>query len=360
MASPFLNPCIESIVAASTGVNNISNFVDEPVVTPRRYRVFTLREFILKMYDMSYLKSGTILDVAGGKGDLSWLFTNADGLESVVVDPRITDHKKLTGTCEWLEGHPVEKLTWSDPSSKQFQPLTLLRIQQPFLPAKHIRMFMDQECVDMLPPSSIGHTFKDVDVSTTVVNTPCVEWDDFFRRATVRAEEVEGTLAHHQPKKKRPRLETSAETSKDIDNDKDSHIEGNGATIDNNEAVDGRITCSKEALRVFHSAKLLVGFHPDEATEAIIDMAVQNRIPFVIVPCCVFPKLFSHRRLNGKSVSTYMDFVRYLKTKHPAIREASLPFHAKSGTGDAGARSTVLFTIPGDYELVCSEIKGAD
>lgn len=60
----------------------------EPVKkTPRRYRVFYLREFILETFGREELQSngGAVLDVAGGKGDLSWLLTNADGINAVVV-----------------------------------------------------------------------------------------------------------------------------------------------------------------------------------------------------------------------------------------------------------------------------------
>ena len=34
---------------------------------------------------------------------------------------------------------------------------------------------------------------------------------------------------------------------------------------------------------------LIIGMHPDEATEEIVDMALSLK-PFAIVPCCVFPK----------------------------------------------------------------------
>lgn len=34
---------------------------------------------------------------------------------------------------------------------------------------------------------------------------------------------------------------------------------------------------------------LLVGMHPDEATDVIIEEAAKRKIPFVICPCCVKP-----------------------------------------------------------------------
>ena len=43
---------------------------------------------------------------------------------------------------------------------------------------------------------------------------------------------------------------------------------------------------------------VVVGMHPDEATDAIVDCALRSGKPFAVVPCCVFPRLFSHRVLR--------------------------------------------------------------
>ena len=45
---------------------------EEMPYIPRRDRVNCLREFVLCHFSIEYLKSGPVLDVAGGKGDLSW------------------------------------------------------------------------------------------------------------------------------------------------------------------------------------------------------------------------------------------------------------------------------------------------
>jgi hypothetical protein len=56
----------------------------------RKNRVHVMRTFLLETYHGRFLNKGDIvLDVAGGKGDLSWLFKNIDGLDSIVVDPRV-------------------------------------------------------------------------------------------------------------------------------------------------------------------------------------------------------------------------------------------------------------------------------
>lgn len=38
-----------------------------------------------------------------------------------------------------------------------------------------------------------------------------------------------------------------------------------------------------------HEYDLVVGLHPDEATHAVIDIAVRCGVPFAVVPCCVMP-----------------------------------------------------------------------
>jgi hypothetical protein len=43
---------------------------------------------------------------------------------------------------------------------------------------------------------------------------------------------------------------------------------------------------------------LMIGMHADSATECIVDMALQYQKPFVVVPCCVFPNLFTQRFLS--------------------------------------------------------------
>lgn len=42
---------------------------------------------------------------------------------------------------------------------------------------------------------------------------------------------------------------------------------------------------------------LVLACHPDQATDPALDYALEAELPFAIVPCCVFPRLFPHRRL---------------------------------------------------------------
>ena len=74
-----------------------------------------------------------------------------------------------------------------------------------------------------------------------------------------------------------------------------------------------------------------MGIHPDQATEALVDIALALGKPFAVVPCCVFPTMFPERRLRtGQSVRTYRGFIHYLRAKHPAIETARLPFEGRN------------------------------
>ena len=81
------------------------------------------------------------------------------------------------------------------------------------------------------------------------------------------------------------------------------------------------------------NCSVLVGMHPDEATDAIVDMALAYNKPFAIVPCCVFSKIFQHRKLPNNAnapVTTYEELIEYLKTKHKLIQSMFLPFDGRN------------------------------
>jgi hypothetical protein len=67
------------------------------------------------------------------------------------------------------------------------------------------------------------------------------------------------------------------------------------------------------------NASLVVGLHPDEATEAIVRCALAAGLPFAVAPCCVFARLFPTRRHAGAAVRTHAQLCDYLQvtvTRH--------------------------------------------
>eukprot|EP00435_Cladocopium_sp_Y103_P032457 s2472_g8.t1 len=82
---------------------------------------------------------------------------------------------------------------------------------------------------------------------------------------------------------------------------------------------------------VLRSASVVVGLHPDEATEAIVDVALAEKRRFAVVPCCVFAERFNHRELSpGVPVRTLNQFCAYLRAKDPRIQEDMLDFEGRN------------------------------
>lgn len=89
------------------------------------------------------------------------------------------------------------------------------------------------------------------------------------------------------------------------------------------------------AWNILHNCSLVVGLHPDQATEPLIDFALRLNKPFVTIPCCTCSKDFPQRTIQsgprtGKLVKAYADFVEYLKAKDSRIQEATLDFEGKN------------------------------
>ncbi|PRP79658.1 hypothetical protein PROFUN_10558 [Planoprotostelium fungivorum] len=84
-----------------------------------------------------------------------------------------------------------------------------------------------------------------------------------------------------------------------------------------------------------HECSAVIGLHPDQATEPIVDMAISIDKPFAVVPCCVFPRENPNREYvdekgERKKVVTYNDFVEYLQQKAPGIRKAHLNMRGRN------------------------------
>ncbi|KAI9913968.1 hypothetical protein PsorP6_005532 [Peronosclerospora sorghi] len=78
---------------------------------------------------------------------------------------------------------------------------------------------------------------------------------------------------------------------------------------------------------LFAKCSVLVGMHPDEATESIVDAVLTLRKPFAIVPCFVMSRLFTDRRCwDGTPVVKYETFIKYLREKHSSVQSHFLPF----------------------------------
>ena len=108
-------------------------------------------------------------------------------------------------------------------------------------------------------------------------------------------------------------------------------------------------SCSSEANpseESYEPTLILLGLHPDQCTEDIVDAALKHNLQFAIVPCCVYPDLFPTRQYwvegdcaiedgncktgNLLPVRTHGDFLKYLMQKDEKIQMTTLPFEGKN------------------------------
>jgi hypothetical protein len=273
----------------------------------RKNRVFLFREFILATYG-DYLQSegggATILDIAGGKGDLSWLFANVDGIDAVVVDPRLTHQKHLLRSVAFLRNNPIEAKARAVPGLPTFQPLAgiLPRLAdvETFKTPRHLRLLVNQDLVDAL--------------SNYLETRSLTTWTCFWAHATERAERATPL----------------------------GYVEDESPSADDASAVHCPISHAQVALETILQTKLIAGFHPDGATEACVDLALLLGVPVCIVPCCVFPADFPLRtNPDGSRLRTYAQLLGYLMVKVSYMQRAALDFWFTDT-----AKNQVLYTLP--------------
>ncbi|CAB9498521.1 expressed unknown protein [Seminavis robusta] len=82
---------------------------------------------------------------------------------------------------------------------------------------------------------------------------------------------------------------------------------------------------------LIENCSCLVGLHPDQTTQDIVEMALRFQKPVAMVPCCVFPSFFPIRTLhNGTNVNTHEQFCEFLTQQDPSLQCATLPFQGRN------------------------------
>lgn len=88
----------------------------------RKNRVYAFHSFL----SQTYPDVNSILDVAGGRGDLSFLLCNIDGVDSIIADPREPNFTRIIKSVDFLIQHPIETKKRSIEGLPTYQPLAAL------------------------------------------------------------------------------------------------------------------------------------------------------------------------------------------------------------------------------------------
>ena len=250
-----------------------------------------------------------VLDVAGGCGHVS-MALGMNGITSTVVDARSTVGK-LPGRDRkiWkrsLMNKPARRIKQQQVSSGQAliqNPLLEFEYCQPVVAAPPVVPFKSQQAWFGSKPDGYDPSFRHPDeedipamVATAIQNTYTNDHNKHY---------------HSE----------NRNTS--------NHLDGDAGSTQRNENSMPQSPSSSTILR--RQASALLALHPDEATGEIVQQAVKHRIPFVVVPCCVFARLFPFRKSNdGRSVSSYEDLLDFLQEQDPSIQRAKLSFGGKN------------------------------
>jgi hypothetical protein len=313
------------------------------------------------------LSSARVLDVAGGKGEIAFQFLNLCNVESChVVDPRPLSLRRFQHRLErgfyhrsQRALHPEIVTEWQDASLRP-------------RPVGHLRCFFTDELwphPDPRPstPSSCereGPEEKDDAGLTTKQHlspdptSPHQDEDDEDGNGNGDDKNGDPRIAKFQSNQRateewtwppkpnlthNPNKMNSKGRNPSREDDDDHHCRCHGCDWDDakdgggDDDSNGAVMCAplptlEEAAAVVGNATLIVGMHPDQAVDAIVDAALAMNISFFVVPCCTYSQEFPHRRYQGRPVTKYEDLLGYLQAKAPpgTIRRAVLAFEGKN------------------------------
>ena len=438
----------------------------------RKNRVYVFRDFLVKTYlngtahgaaannstatknsdndraNIGYLKTPgsddngkdeedngfAVLDVAGGKGDLSWLLANVDDIQSIVMDPRSRSKSShLVKSVVWLQEHPEEAKQRAIPHLPTHQPLAALipqitqaatarrrsRCQQSkkrsnmsihtsntsekddnhqndnggklgekedglqYVEPPYLQMKLDNDFVEAVRISLQQEQklkLKSRDTSFMKGWSPPPHWQTFWetaRKSQQQSDDNHGSTVTGELLGEDLFLPESERGNKQR---KIQNIPSLVSSAVHNDGNDAHNQDASRAWQILSTLRLVIGFHPDQATEACVDLAQVLKVPVCIVPCCVFPSEFPNRMLHSRDqnlqdatsttagqnatspaqattlstaaiastptairVRDYEQFLQYLQQRHPNLRKDVLDFHQTETS-----RNIVLYTLPED------------
>ncbi|EJK65168.1 hypothetical protein THAOC_14011 [Thalassiosira oceanica] len=218
---------------------------------------------------------------------------DTSGINSIIADPRTPNFRRLFKSVQFLLNYPEECELRAEENRPTHQPLArlLMQLQQSTNDANidapsYMRIYVDETLVEMLR-SVISREEANLE-----------RWDEYWNG---RRDSIEANSVHYGGTAPRDASSLS-------------------------ERCGNQIRDPRRALEALLGLDFVCGFHPDQATEAAVDLALLLKKPFAVVPCCVFPSEFPDRRLDGERVKTHVQLVEHLTRKHDKIKTATLPF----------------------------------
>ena len=250
----------------------------------RRHSQF--RYWLLDNFGRKLLNYGNgIIDVAGGKGILSFEFVNLNGINSCVIDPRneLELHKWIKALNDgYLHKNKMILNKYINRSYDECQ-------RSGSIYPKHLKLYFDGILIEYIGNDGILDKLVEHQYNM-FIKTNCEHNNGVLQsKGTKGIKTINHDLFNKDSLKERIR----------------------------NDCIQFK--------NMVKQCSCLIGMHPDIATEYIVDMGLQYNIPFAIIPCCVFPNSFPKRKLrNGIEPRKYNQFCQYLCEKNSSINITKL------------------------------------
>ena len=333
-------------------------------------RCAVFRRFLLDVYGREHLSSGSgVLDVAGGKGELAFELVNCNQVPATVIEPRplrLDNYSKkyrrgmyhrnlatLIGGTQSARpgGASAELVAANRPTDPQAPGHCRLMLTEPLLawlglPEKKEKKEEEEEEEEEKEEVKGGDDLVEADQSANVSGAAGGPADpdpeEFIQEQLARARRLMWTpkgLHDEHDEGCRLRLDREEEDDdEEVDEDREARqaaapaaagaagaaAPADAASTDNGASPPPRpgvpvaeeVVAPTSVRQLFLDSSVVVGMHPDQATEPIVNLALRTGRPFACVPCCVYSKEFPKRRLaGGGAVTTYDDFIQYLVEK---------------------------------------------
>jgi hypothetical protein len=227
----------------------------------RKNRVYSFHSFLVQTFSLS--KSSTVLDVAGGRGDLSFILNNFSRVKSTIADPRVPNFTRLIKSVQFLIANPDEAKQRSVQGRDTFQPLakciaeSSLREQSNgddatnklklSLPT-NLRIHVDKSLVQAIQSITSYSNGKLVIISNSLSI-----WDEYWNAESKRIQSNNIYYGGTEPK------------------DRGSAKSG-----------DNQIKDSRDALETFLGLDLIVGFHPDQVCLLCVSVSLLYKCRLII------------------------------------------------------------------------------
>ena len=349
-----------------------------------RNKAGDFRRWLVDTFGFDTLSSGEgILDVAGGKGELAFELRNISGIPVTVVDPRPMRLDRYVRRFRSGIYHRNQ----SQVASKLRRPQTS-SLQAP----THLRMFLHKGVFDpstteearraaTMESYALAHATRWSRrglVETESAPTADIPGDIPARVNLDEAYRVPGAPVRHKTMFTRAPPSSNSSASVDLpivkaadvmneDEDEIYECDDVSTPVDEDrdaaamepiamDSAETAATCE----RVLSGCSVVVGLHPDQATDAAVDFALAHGKPFAVVPCCTYARDFPHRRRppgpgrpkGGGPVTTHAHLVEYLLAKAPGVIKCeTLPFEGKN---------VVVYSLGGMEPELCRAVDGLE